>query len=562
LIKLTSYLINVLIFFCCIIISFYIEAAEQQPARAIDSDTLELNGQWRFCPVDRFDPNADINQLRCYDISIPGPWESVIPDYDGFGLLMSQFKLPAYLHNKHLAFFASHIRDADKVFINGKLIGETGEFPPEFEKAVFYSRLYSIPLNLINPNQTNTIAMWIYNDARPGGIFSNVPVIATFETLINKRHNINYMTYSLIIVLLVFSLFNFINYIFNIKTLENLYFGVFLLCWSIYIFSASDLVLLTSLPLNLVFRANIILFFIIFSSFILFIYTFFKKTTPLTIKIMIWLIFIFISICTVLPQPKQLYVFVTIVEVFAIPSLFFIFHLLYKVNTAKLAYARIMSVVLVLYLTFGSSEIIMDAIYANEAGSYSPLGPWLLIILSICLTLIVSHKNMSYYRKATFDGLTGVLRFENFKERLKRLISRVQREKKALVVLMVDLDDFKKINDRFGHMQGDKVLVLISDTMRNEMSHFDLLARYGGDEFCIAVMMDNREDLQVFTQELHQKLNKLNIQLDESTIDINTTVGATFVDYKQASVSSDELIDQADKLLIKAKINTKGQVLW
>jgi diguanylate cyclase (GGDEF)-like protein len=169
---------------------------------------------------------------------------------------------------------------------------------------------------------------------------------------------------------------------------------------------------------------------------------------------------------------------------------------------------------------------------------------------------------MSYYQQATYDGLTGALRFDQLIERLQRLISRGERDRKPIVILMVDLDDFKAINDKYGHMNGDKVLSLVSDTMRNELRHFDLMARYGGDEFCIAVMMDNVHDIKQLVERVHQQIKRLKIQLNEEEVSISVTIGATIQHPDKPITSIESLIERADNLLIHSKANSKGEILW
>jgi diguanylate cyclase (GGDEF)-like protein len=526
------------------------------------NNNLELSKGWKFCPVDSYQDGMDISLLNCYDIDLPIGWESVIPDYDGFGLLYNRFYMPQSFANETLAFYTSPIRDADKVFINDRLIGATGEFPPNYEKAVFYSRLYSIPLNTLAFDDYNLIKIWVYNGARPGGIINGYPKIGNFETLIHRQYSKNYITLAFMIFLLVFSLFNFINLVFNFKSSENLYYGLFLLAWALYLFSSSDLVLETSISLNLLFRFNVLLFFVIFSTFLLFIYGFFKQTIPTVVKATIIISLLFIPVTVLLPQLKHLYYLVSTVEVLALPILLYTIALLFRVTKERLPYARIMSFVLILYILFGFAEIVLDYVTANEASKYSPLGPWVLLVVSLVLTFIVGHKNMAYYRKATFDGLTGVLRFENFAERLMNLIHVSIKQNKTVALLMVDLDNFKQINDQYGHIQGDKVLVSVSYTMSNELDDDDLLARYGGDEFCIALMMDSTSDIKLFVAALHKKLQGLKLNVNDEAIDISVTIGASIIDIQQNMAPPEALVKKADDLLIKAKNHNKGQVMW
>ena len=535
------------------------------PANAVsDTNTnqLELSQGWQFCPTESYLPNIDISKLKCYPIEVPKSWESVIPDYDGFGLLYKKFHVPQSMSNHQLGFYAKQIRDANKVFINNILIGKTGEFPPNFDKAIFNSSLYAIPLNIIKFNLENTIKVWVYNDARPGGIRSSIPIIANYKELVSKQYNRNYITFAFIIVLLLFSLINFINAAFNLKALENIYFGLFLLAWAIYLFTSTDIVLLTNFSFNSMFRLNVMMFFTTYPLFFLFIYSFFKQPIPLSLKVIIAISLTFIPFCIILPEPNQLYTLITIIELSAIPALLVVIWLLIKANKDKLPYAHIMSAVSSFYIIYGLIEIAIDYIVANEASTYNQNGPWPLLILSLVLTLIVGHKNMMHLRKATFDGLTGVLRFENFTEKLNELINHSKKHHQSIAILMVDLDDFKQINDNHGHIQGDKILVLASKVMQDELNNHDLLARYGGDEFCLAVIRNNPEELKIFIHNLHNKLNKLTLDYNNNKISVRTTIGVSILQANQPINEPESLVEDADNLLIKAKATNKGEISW
>jgi diguanylate cyclase (GGDEF)-like protein len=532
-------------------------------ASQINAQIIDLNSHWQVCPTKEFIEKVDPQKLDCKAIELPNEWESVLGDYDGFAVMHTRFYAPRNLTQNQLAFFAKRIRDADKVFINDQLIGETGRFPPDFEKAVFYSRLYPIPLNVINFESENDLKIWIFNDARPGGLMAETPKIGNyFEFEINQQKQ-NSVLLILIVMLMVFSLVHFINYAFNTKSKDTLYFGVFLLGWSFYLLTGSDLITLYELPLNAVFRFNVMLFFIIFSSFILFVYKFFRQPLPVVIRVIIYIALTCIPFAMFLPEPKHLYYPVELIETLSIPSLVYVVMLIITVTRNSLPYSKIMAIVICLYLIFGIAEILLDLFFANEATTYSPIGPWVLLVLSLALTLIVGHKNMSYYQKATFDALTRVLRFDCFVERCERLIARAERDHKPILVMMVDLDDFKMINDQYGHIVGDKVLVQASQLMRDELRQFDLIGRYGGDEFCIAVMMNSVENIKSMVTRIHKHLNQKTIPINnDQTIPVKATIGATIYHPKRPRLSTEMLVERADKRLIHGKANAKGQINW
>ena len=89
------------------------------------------------------------------------------------------------------------------------------------------------------------------------------------------------------------------------------------------------------------------------------------------------------------------------------------------------------------------------------------------------------------YRLTTVDGLTQVFNRRYFEEAIDREISRCNRYKRDLTLLMIDIDHFKQVNDRFGHLAGDYVLKQLASTIKARIRREDIFARYGGEEFAL-----------------------------------------------------------------------------
>ena len=522
---------------------------------------LEIKTGWKFCPVENYQIDINVSTIKCYPIELPIAWESIVPDYDGYGILYTEFELPQQYSKIPLAIFMDRVRDADKTFINNIPVGETGNFPPEFDKAVLYSRLYEIPHESLKFGEKNQLKLWIYNDARPGGLTQSIPIIDSHAKLLAAFYQDNYQALIFIVILTIFGLLHFIYFIFNQEAEENFFYSLFLFCWSLYLYTYSNIPLSSGLSMNLLFRSNVALFFTIFSLLPLFIYKFFQQPLSRVLKVIVSISLLFVPVCFILPEPGLLYYPLEFVQLLTIPALISVYWLLFRAVKAKLAYARPITLVMILYTCLGSFDIMLDFIQPDKLNHLSLYGPWALLVLTIVLTLIVAHKNLSYYKDATIDRLTGTLRFNEFKERLEQETFRADRENKILTIVMLDLDNFKLINDNYGHIQGDRVLTLVSTVLHKELRHFDLLARYGGDEFCIAATLEDPQKARDFVERLHSQLNQLEFNFNGKIERITSTMGAiarTVGDFR----SSEILIEQADNLLIQAKFNHKGRVLW
>ena len=200
---------------------------------------------------------------------------------------------------------------------------------------------------------------------------------------------------------------------------------------------------------------------------------------------------------------------------------------------------------------------LLPSVAPGIAGLISPIS---LLVLFVSIMLILIHKHWLYYRHATFDYLTGTLRRDAFIERLSEDLQKLERNKQSIVVALIDIDDFKLFNDNFNHATGDKVLKEAVARIRITLREFDLIGRYGGDEFCIAAQVQDQSDAINLLKRVHSAVNEKTFSLNrELSQNISITLGAIVTKGTQ-DLTAIELIEAADKILIQGKINQKGKV--
>ena len=159
-------------------------------------------------------------------------------------------------------------------------------------------------------------------------------------------------------------------------------------------------------------------------------------------------------------------------------------------------------------------------------------------------------------QSAITDKLTGLYSRGYFDHFLDLEIKRSYRQKTPVALLMIDIDNFKQINDTFGHLTGDKILNHIGDLIKFNMREIDLAARYGGEEF--AVVMSNTD-----TQEAEKAAERIRRAIQEhGFVDCNSTVTVSIgiALYPLDAKSMDELIEKSDISLYKAKRDGKNRV--
>jgi len=157
------------------------------------------------------------------------------------------------------------------------------------------------------------------------------------------------------------------------------------------------------------------------------------------------------------------------------------------------------------------------------------------------------------------DPLTGLFNRRKFQEFLQNEIVRSTRHGHGFSVIMVDLDDFKYINDTFGHPVGDMVLREVTTLLGTDLRRVDILARLGGDEFAIILPeTDVARGLQV-ANKVHQALAEKVIELPVGKLSV--TASFSMVSFPEDAKTEDELYSAMDVILYKAKTSGKNQVM-
>ena len=154
--------------------------------------------------------------------------------------------------------------------------------------------------------------------------------------------------------------------------------------------------------------------------------------------------------------------------------------------------------------------------------------------------------------------MTHLYNHERFRELLKNEISRSKRYKMELSVMMCDIDDFKAINDSFGHLVGNSVIKAVANCLKEQLRESDLIARYGGDEFSIILPHTSLERAYDIAERLGEKIAALKIKYEKQLITLTMSFGIASCQ-GGGRISVDELIERADNALYDAKSAGKNK---
>lgn len=167
------------------------------------------------------------------------------------------------------------------------------------------------------------------------------------------------------------------------------------------------------------------------------------------------------------------------------------------------------------------------------------------------------HAIEEQREKAMHDSLTGLPNREAYKERLEHEINRMQRYGGNLSMMVCDIDFFKRINDNYGHLAGDKVLKIIAKALQRNLRDTDFIARFGGEEFVALMPETDTEHARQVAEKLRQKIESSPFNFRKEPVQITMSVGIS--EFKEGE-SPEDVFERADKALYKAKESGRNQV--
>ena len=185
----------------------------------------------------------------------------------------------------------------------------------------------------------------------------------------------------------------------------------------------------------------------------------------------------------------------------------------------------------------------------------------LTILEGLFSTLYFPLKNSLAYRAAITaarkDPLTNTWNRAAMDETLAREVELSKRHNLPMSILMMDLDHFKSVNDRYGHSAGDQTLKDTVAIIKDVCRQTDLLFRYGGEEFLLVLNKTDHNGAQIIADRIRSKIEKHSVKCGESMIDVTASIGVASC---RNADNTEQLICRADKALYQAKISGRNQV--
>ena len=208
-----------------------------------------------------------------------------------------------------------------------------------------------------------------------------------------------------------------------------------------------------------------------------------------------------------------------------------------------------------------STDLVLAALGVG-IGTFWGLNPWLIPFAVAPLLLI--HRSLSVpqlQEEARVDPKTGLFNARYFAATLADELGRAQRFERTLSLVMADLDLLRDINNTYGHLAGDAVLKGIAEIFRAELRHYDVPARFGGEEFAILLPETPPDQAFEIAERIRRSVAARDFEVETTSEPIHVTVSIGVAGFPRDAADANELIHQADLAVYRAKLQGRNRVL-
>lgn len=183
------------------------------------------------------------------------------------------------------------------------------------------------------------------------------------------------------------------------------------------------------------------------------------------------------------------------------------------------------------------------------------------LLMTVVVLFLIHAATFRYQRRietmAATDELTGLANRHAFNILVDKLLADVRRQPQAISMLLIDIDHFKEINDRHGHLVGDDVLAAVAEALRSALRESDIAARWGGEEFLMLLKGSDLDQATQIAEKLRQLVERAPVEIKGQMIPVTVSIGVT--EYLPGE-SMDNTIARADRALYEAKQGGRNRV--
>ena len=192
---------------------------------------------------------------------------------------------------------------------------------------------------------------------------------------------------------------------------------------------------------------------------------------------------------------------------------------------------------------------INDSEYTDSQISY---------ISRIFSILSITMQNGLHYESSITDAKTGLYTNDFFFQRLNSALSSIKRYNQSAGVLILDIDFFKKFNDTWGHLLGDKVLISIANTLKKTLRNEDCIARFGGEEFSVLLSQCTQDSVFKVAERIRKAIEKMVIYENNTPLKVTVSIGGVIIDHHEF-LEPRQIFKKADQALYYSKEHGRNQ---
>ncbi|MDP4145225.1 MAG: diguanylate cyclase [Bacillota bacterium] len=547
---------------CCILIILVIIIPQNVYAAAsqTENNVIFLDGKWRL----HFGTDTKFSGNNFDDSSwqnLPFKYTRVNNDVKKQNTVMwarKHFSISSSMKGIWLSIFIGNLQNGHEIYLNGKLIGQTPMAPNQYFNEWNEKHLYLLPQDYINYDNDNVIAIKTYSTYEYG-IADGIFISSTSYAQAYYKSDITYECdpyYAFVVLAFITFSYFMVLQLRNKENYKYLFFSLIWLCAGVH----SVNFIIYRLPVSYINYQKIIFIFVglIAPLTLPFIKYYLEIQIHKWEKIVLTAIgFSLIFGDLICRNIAELFIYRRLsVYIGAILGVYYIIILFSKIIRKDIRALKLSVFILIAYI-FQLNDAI-NALFgsAPRAGLQFNI-PTIIILLSIISIELVRDYNSIYFR-STRDGLTGTYNRLYFRNILLKELNKINQGFSSLII--IDIDDFKYVNDTYGHVTGDLVLKTTARTLNQNIPAGSTLARYGGEEFIILINDCNPDMTYEIAENIRKAIENQFIPYNSNHIlKITISVGTTTWNTKLGFFSAEELVDQADKALYYSKRNGKNQ---
>lgn len=183
---------------------------------------------------------------------------------------------------------------------------------------------------------------------------------------------------------------------------------------------------------------------------------------------------------------------------------------------------------------------------------------WVVALIAIRHLAIGDQLRESLKKQVSEDPLTGLFNRRHVFNIIQHELNRYRRYREPLALILIDADHFKRVNDSWGHCTGDLVLKRIAEVCRHSVRESDVVGRFGGEEFIIALPQTSAVDAAIVAQRIHRSMRKSAISVDGNEITVTLSLGVA--ECGPEADTFDDLLRAADRALYRAKRTGRDRI--